>query len=113
MVKRLPTIPAVDAGGALGGNHGGLEPQWAVPDALQMIDITVIRAHHQAAGAKGDSATGFWPLKRWLHDQDPPPCQCCRPAHENRDHARPDVRFSGVRAGHGRQELCGILGDTA
>ena len=29
-------------------NEGGL-----VPDALQMIDSTVIRAHHQAAGAKG------------------------------------------------------------
>lgn len=26
----------------------------AVPDALQMIDSTVIRAHHQAAGAKGE-----------------------------------------------------------
>lgn len=25
----------------------------AVPDALQMVDSTVIRAHHQAAGAKG------------------------------------------------------------
>jgi hypothetical protein len=25
----------------------------AVPGALQMIDSTVIRAHHQAAGAKG------------------------------------------------------------
>jgi transposase len=25
----------------------------AVPDALQMIDSTVVRAHHQAAGAKG------------------------------------------------------------
>jgi transposase len=24
-----------------------------VPDALQMIDSTVVRAHHQAAGAKG------------------------------------------------------------
>ena len=29
-------------------NEGGL-----VPDALQMIDSTVILAHHQAAGAKG------------------------------------------------------------
>ena len=29
-------------------NHSG-----AAPDALQMIDSTVIRAHHQAAGAKG------------------------------------------------------------
>lgn len=26
----------------------------AVPDTLQMIDSTVIRAHHQAAGAKGE-----------------------------------------------------------
>ena len=25
-----------------------------VPDALQMIDSTVVRAHHQAAGAKGE-----------------------------------------------------------
>jgi transposase len=25
----------------------------SIPDALQMIDSTVIRAHHQAAGAKG------------------------------------------------------------
>ena len=24
-----------------------------VPDALQMIDSTVLRAHHQAPGAKG------------------------------------------------------------
>ena len=29
-------------------NESGL-----VPNALQMIDSTVIRAHHQAAGAKG------------------------------------------------------------
>lgn len=29
-------------------NESGL-----VPDALQMIDNTVVRAHHQAAGAKG------------------------------------------------------------
>lgn len=29
-------------------NEGGL-----VPDALQMVDSTVVRAHHQAAGAKG------------------------------------------------------------
>jgi len=30
-----------------------LNQSGAVPDALQMIDSTVIRAHHQAAGAKG------------------------------------------------------------
>jgi transposase len=31
----------------------GLNDSGAVPDALQMIDSTVVRAHHQAAGAKG------------------------------------------------------------
>ncbi len=30
-----------------------LNERGAVPDALQMIDSTVVRAHHQAAGAKG------------------------------------------------------------
>ena len=30
-----------------------LNTSGAVPDALQMIDSTVVRAHHQAAGAKG------------------------------------------------------------
>ena len=30
-----------------------LNQSGAVPDALQMVDSTVIRAHHQAAGAKG------------------------------------------------------------
>ena len=30
-----------------------LNQSGAVPDALQMIDSTVIRAHHQAAGSKG------------------------------------------------------------
>ena len=30
-----------------------LNDSGAVPDALQMIDSTVVRAHHQAAGAKG------------------------------------------------------------
>jgi len=30
-----------------------LNQSGAVPDALQMIDSTVVRAHHQAAGAKG------------------------------------------------------------
>jgi transposase len=32
---------------------GALNQSGAVPDALQMVDSTVIRAHHQAAGAKG------------------------------------------------------------
>jgi transposase len=33
---------------------GALNRSGAVSDALQMIDSTVIRAHHQAAGAKGE-----------------------------------------------------------
>ena len=30
-----------------------LNQSGAAPDALQMVDSTVVRAHHQAAGAKG------------------------------------------------------------
>ena len=67
-------------------NESGL-----VPDALQMIDSTVVRAHHQAAGEKGDSTTGFWPFEGWLHDQDPPPGQRRRSAHEIEDHAGADI----------------------
>ena len=63
-------------------NESGL-----VPDALQMIDSTVVRAHHQAAGAKGDSETKFRPFERWLRDQDPPPGQWRAPPHEVGHHA--------------------------
>ncbi len=38
----------------------------AAPDSVQMIDSTVVRAHHLAAAQKGGSETGFWPFKRWL-----------------------------------------------
>lgn len=31
-----------------------LNESGAAPDALQVVDGTVIRAHHQAAGAKGE-----------------------------------------------------------
>ncbi len=108
-------------------NHCG-----AVPDALQMIpshglfanhcraaDSTVIRAHHplpgwasrmrsperEAAGAKGGLRDRVWavPTHLPLHDRDPPPRQYSGLAHENRNHAGPDVGLSGVRSGHGRQ----------
>ncbi|WCR00437.1 hypothetical protein JHW48_07190 [Paracoccus aestuarii] len=38
-----------------------------VPDALQMIDSTVIRPLIRQRAPKGDSKTGFWPFKsvRW------------------------------------------------
>ena len=42
-------------------------------------DSTLVRAHQQAADAKGDSATGSWPFMGWLHDQDPPQRQQRRP----------------------------------
>lgn len=48
----------------------------AAPPQVQMIDSTVIRAHHQAAGAKGGPRNRFWPFKRWLHDQDTSDRQC-------------------------------------
>lgn len=35
----------------------------AVPDALQMIDSAVIRAHHQAAGSKGGLCDRVWAVQ--------------------------------------------------
>lgn len=58
----------------------------AVSHTLQMIDGTVARAHHQAAGARGRAETGFWPLPWRPHDQDPPHCQRRRFANENGNH---------------------------
>ncbi len=52
---------------------------------------------------KGDSSTGFWAFKRWVHDQDPPPCQRAWPANENANHTGPNVGLSQFRPGHGRQ----------
>lgn len=40
-----------------------LNESGAVPDRVQMIDSTIIRAHHQAAGGRGDSKRKFWPFK--------------------------------------------------
>ena len=44
-------------------------------NAVHMVDSTVIRAHHCAAGPRGDSKSGSWPLARWLLDQNPCPDQ--------------------------------------
>jgi hypothetical protein len=44
-------------------NSGGGNP------SLQMIDSSMIRAHHCSAGAKANSASGSWPLKRWPFDE--------------------------------------------
>jgi hypothetical protein len=47
------SIASSGAGQALGRDTRGPERERSVPDALRMIDSTVVRAHHQAAGAKG------------------------------------------------------------
>jgi len=64
-------------------NESGL-----VPDALQMIDIEPVSATGSSTMAK---ATGAWPFKGWLHDQDPPPPQRRGPGHEVGHHTGPDV----------------------
>lgn len=66
-------------------NHAGI-----APDRLQMVDSTVIRAYHHAAGAKGGLLTrSSWPFARWVLDQDPSPRQRRGPPDADRDLARP------------------------
>lgn len=74
----------------------------AVPDTVQMVDSTVVRAHHCAAGAKGASSSGSWTLARWPHNQDPPPGERAGPASWRRDHARRDARSDGLPRALGR-----------
>ena len=69
------------------------------PNSVQMIDSTIARAHHCAAGARGDSGSGSWPFARWPHDQGPSPDERRGSAHSHRDH-----RLSGVSA-HETPEL--------
>jgi transposase len=48
----------------------GLANSKASPDSVQMIDSTIVRAHHCAAGGRGDSEKRSWPFARWLLDKD-------------------------------------------
>ena len=73
-----------------------LNESGAMPDQVQMIDSTVIRAHHLAAGAKGDSKRGFWAFKRWLYDQDPPHCQRSWTACQGGNNRRRSLRLQGL-----------------
>ena len=75
-------------------NEGAAELD-APSDRLQMIDSTVVRAHQHAAGARGDSAAGYWALKRWLDDQDPPPSERMGPTDADRRDGGPDLRPQG------------------
>jgi transposase len=54
------------------------------PDSVQMIDSTIIRAHHQAAGAKGGLKNKVLAAQKVAYDQDPPHHQRNRPAFESR-----------------------------
>ncbi len=53
MGQRLSTVQALDAGGLAELILEALNESAAAPAQVQMIDSTIIRAHHQAAGAKG------------------------------------------------------------
>jgi len=62
--RRSTVNSAVGPCGAVGGHPGCAKPRGIAPDKLQMVDSTVIRAHHHAVGAKEDSERGSWPFKR-------------------------------------------------
>jgi len=57
-------------------------------DMLQMIDSTIVRAHHCAAGGGGDPQSASRPLAWRLLDQAPPARQCRWPAYRCRADAR-------------------------
>lgn len=67
-------------------------------ESVQMIDSTIIRAHHQAAGAiKGDSKAGFWAFKRWLYDKGSSPHQWRRAPDRDGNHRRRSLRLQRLR----------------
>ena len=74
-----------------------LNPAEVAPDRRQMVDSTVIRAHHHAAGAKGGlrkrllavREVGSRPRSIVLR-------QRCRPPDEDRDHAWAGFRLHRV-----------------
>jgi transposase len=70
-------------------------------DLLQMIDSTSIRAHHCAAGGRGDSPAGSWPLARWLHEQAPHPRQRARSAYRPARDRRAGGRLLELRPADG------------
>jgi len=71
-------------------NQGGF-----VPDAFEWSSAPWFAPIIRQLAQKGDSATGFWPLKRWLYDEDPPRRQRGRLAHEERDHVGQTSEYLG------------------
>jgi transposase len=78
-------------------NESGL-----VPDALQMIDSTVVRAHHQAAGAKGglrdrvSAVRGVASRPRSTSASTPQACPSGQTSRQVGHHARADIGLSGL-----------------
>lgn len=70
-----------------------LNQRRAVPDTLKWSIEPSSAPIISRRVLKEDSATRFWPLMRWVHDEDPPPCQCAWVANENRDQAGANVRL--------------------
>ena len=72
------------------------------PDALQMIDSTVVRAHHQAAGAKGGLRDRVLAVREVASRPRSTSASMAQViAHEVGHHAGPDFRLSGLRSGDG------------
>lgn len=92
------TLPGLWDGMLDALNESGL-----VPAASQMIYSTVVRAHHQAAGAKEGLRDRVLAVREVASRPRSAPRQWRRPAHEVGHHAGPDFGLSGLRPHHGRQ----------
>src|SRR5688572_5433852 len=57
-----------------------------------MIDATIVRAHQHAAGAKGDSKRGHWPIARRAEHQDSYCRRCDRSSLADDAHRRTGAR---------------------
>lgn len=82
-------------------------------EALQMVDSTIVRAHHCAVGARGDPRPGARSFARRLLNQDPPADQRGRPAHRRRADDRRGARRDPLFRpdGRARQRSRHLLAD--
>jgi len=65
----------------------------AVPDSVQMVDSTIIRAQPCAAGQAGGWSSGSGPFEIWRHDRGPFPDGRPWPVNQGQDHAATDLRL--------------------
>ena len=93
MVLGLPSVPPLDPGGAVGGHSGrGSNHAGIAPDKLQMVDSTVIRAHHHAEGAKGGLRKRLLAIREVGSRPGSISASTARAPDEDRDHAGPELR---------------------